>query len=108
MASLRRRHALSPKTPSLLWTVIVTSLDMGDVFRTCLVNDPTRLIYPATHHVIATVEVEHGQSQHRTFMVPADEVDSTFLEWLSLLNATAPSRRASSVLNARADELAAV
>ena len=93
---------------ALLWKMIAASLDMGGVFRTCLVIDPTRLIDPATHHVIATVEVEHGQSQHRMFMVPADEVDPTFLAWLSLLNATAQPRRTTSVRNARADELAAV
>lgn len=70
---------------ALLWDGIAASLGGDGVFGRCLVTDPTRLVDPASHHVITTTQVRDGRVLHRTFMVPTGESDPAFLAWLDAL-----------------------
>ena len=81
-------HGIADAAFGLLWDGIAASLIRGGVFGRCLVTNPTRLIDPAGHHVIAAVQVRDGWMQHRTFMVPAGEADLAFVAWLAVLTAT--------------------
>ena len=75
-------HALAGERFALLWNSIAASVMGNRVFGKCLVADPTRLVDPDLYHVITTTQVQGGQLQHRTFMVPADEMDPAFRAWL--------------------------
>lgn len=86
-------RALTGEEFGLLWDGIAASLGTGGVFGRCLVDDPTRLIDPAAHHVIATLQVNGSVVQHRTYMVPSDEADPAFMAWLAALAAPGATPR---------------
>lgn len=90
--TLARPDGVSTRTPSLtgegfalLWDGVAAPVGGGGILGRFLVTDPTRLVDPASHHVITATQVWDGQLLHRTFMVPAGESDPAFLSWLDAL-----------------------
>lgn len=77
--------ALASERFALLRDSIAVSVMGNRVFGKRLVTDPTRLVDADLYHVITTTQVQGSRTRHRTFMVPADEMDPSFLAWLDAL-----------------------
>lgn len=82
---LTRTPPLTGEEFALLWDGVAAPVGGGGIFGKFLVTDPTRLVDPASYHVITATQVRDGLLLHRTFMVPAGESDPAVLSWLDAL-----------------------
>ena len=83
---------LTTEAFGLLWDGVTASVSAGGVFWKHQATDPTRLIDPDLHHVIAVLQAQDGWMRSRTFLVPSSEADPAFVTWLDALAAPGNTR----------------
>jgi hypothetical protein len=78
---VRRDRPLDRKTFEWLWG----GVGALPVFHRNLCNDMGRAIDPTAHHVVSLVFTEGGEFGRCVCLVPADEADEAFGQWLRML-----------------------